>query len=486
MKRYLLALLAALLVLLGALAAYNYRHDALGIVNTDFSVRRYGVAQRFVKMRYILDNPERYDAFCFGSSRVAKIPVGELDGEGACWYNFTYGAGLPNEWREDIEMLLAHGVKIRHLIIGLDDMSFRMDPALNETGGGTNFAYRPHDVERYLRTLFRRPDKPLPTDFAARESILFDIYGKGYTSYPWVDEAIDADPAAHRADPAFQRLTVYRGSAHMDDALDELRAIRDIADAHGIELTVIINPIYAWTYLANDQASLAAFQRRLASITGYYDFSGVNDITADEMNYYESSHFRPQVGRRILARIAGGAPEGPQGFGALVTAADVDAHLAQQAAVRDAFLAAHPGELERRLRQTAFVAGLPNAFQGTPDGMLGVHLDRINEKAPAKDIEIAWPEEQPFGCSGWQAAEGGTAAVCTNEDTGEIWAMYAKNTASAGAAASLGLPEDAKIGFELHTVGGTLPSGRWALTLRTRTPGGALLASPVLAHILVP
>jgi hypothetical protein len=34
-----------------------------------------------------------------------------------------------------------------------------------------------------------------------------------------------------------------------------------------------------------------------------FDFSGVNEFTTDFRNYYEESHYRPQVAREILKRI---------------------------------------------------------------------------------------------------------------------------------------------------------------------------------------
>lgn len=483
MKRFLFTLLGVMLVLLGVLAAYNYRHDALGIINTDFSVRRYGVAQRFVKMRYLRDNPQKYNAFCFGSSRVSQIPVSELDGNR--WYNFTYGAGLPHEWLEDIRTLIENGTDVRQILIGIDDFSFRADPKANETGSGSVFAYRPHDVERYLRALFHRPDPQLPADFIEREAILFDIYGGGQTLYPWVDEKIEADPQKHLEDPAFQKMAVVHGR-RIDATLDELREIVNLAHAHNIELTIIINPLYAWTYLTNDQQDFDEFKRRLAAITDYYDFSGVSEETLDKMNYYETSHYRQVMGRRILARVYGGASEGTQGFGRLVTAENVDAHLAELAAVRAQFLADHPGELEPLLFANSFAPYLPAGFQGEPDGRLGVHLDRlgVGDRAPAAETE--WPQAEKFSMTGWQTSSGDTAAICRNEETGAVYAMHVAATENRGVSATLALPAEERIGFELHAVDGTLPTGRWALELRTRTPDGRLLASGILAHITVP
>jgi hypothetical protein len=34
-----------------------------------------------------------------------------------------------------------------------------------------------------------------------------------------------------------------------------------------------------------------------------YDYSGINEFTNNKLNYYESSHFRPVVGDKILNSI---------------------------------------------------------------------------------------------------------------------------------------------------------------------------------------
>lgn len=51
-----------------------------------------------------------------------------LPSAGYVYYNMTYSEGLPQEWLEDIELFLKHGVCIRQVILGLDDFSFRVNP----------------------------------------------------------------------------------------------------------------------------------------------------------------------------------------------------------------------------------------------------------------------------------------------------------------------------------------------------------------------
>lgn len=38
------------------------------------------------------------------------------------YYNMSYPHGVPQEWLEDLKLLLAHGVTIKQVLIGLDDI----------------------------------------------------------------------------------------------------------------------------------------------------------------------------------------------------------------------------------------------------------------------------------------------------------------------------------------------------------------------------
>ena len=68
--------------------------------------------------------------------------------------------------------------------------------------------------------------------------------------------------------------------------------------------------------------------RRLADVTAYYNFSGLNDITVDADCYFDTSHYRAEIGDMILDTVCCGARyDGlyEQGFGWYVTEENADA-----------------------------------------------------------------------------------------------------------------------------------------------------------------
>ncbi len=83
-------------------------------------------------------------------------------------------------------------------------------------------------------------------------------------------------------------------------SLQILQSIGKILNSLNVNYKVVINPWYDQKKL--DTADLNV----LTSIfkkENVFDYSGVNDITNNKRNYYESKHFRPFVGKQILKEI---------------------------------------------------------------------------------------------------------------------------------------------------------------------------------------
>lgn len=82
-------------------------------------------------------------------------------------------------------------------------------------------------------------------------------------------------------------------------SVNQLEAIKAILEKHKTNYKVVLSPLYEQKkYNPADLALLkATFGDRL------YDFTGRNVFTEDRTNYYEASHFRPNVGDSIMEFI---------------------------------------------------------------------------------------------------------------------------------------------------------------------------------------
>lgn len=318
MKRYVYRLLGIVMFALLFTMGWNYVFDTSGVFNQNFSIKRVEPNQHFVKMRYVLAEPKKYNAFCFGSSRVGNIDLMRID-NGLRYYNMTYSEGLPEEWLNDVQAFVKYGVQVKQIMIGLDDFSFRVNPELHK-GQLLRIPYTEDNLKTYFVYLLKKPGKPVNME---DKGSIFDIYGTGRPLHSEPDERIEADVETHLKDEKFAKPTSYRGN-RIKETIADLAKLKVLCNDNNIELIVFINPINAVTYRDTNMQEFNEFKRQLAQITDYYDFSGLNDITTNNYYYYETSHYRPLVGDMIVNRLF---YKGNADFGVYVTKENVEEHL---------------------------------------------------------------------------------------------------------------------------------------------------------------
>lgn len=147
----------------------------------------------------------------------------------------------------------------------------------------------------------------------------------------------------------------------LDDSLAELCKA-------GSQVRLFIHPTHAMTsdalYRAGKWAAMEAWQGQLAGLgrrhraagcdTHIYNFSGFNSITtepvpqasgaSDMLYFWETSHYRVNVGEMILRRLFGRDDGVPADFGVELTPGTITGHLAAQRVARDRYHLDHPQE----------------------------------------------------------------------------------------------------------------------------------------------
>lgn len=335
--------LLAILAFCAVVISTNYTVDAYGIHRTDFTKQQQEPNKNYLKIKFLLANKDKYDSFLFGSSRVTGIDVKKI-GIGR-FYNMTYSEGLPQEHLNNVRFLLKNGVRMKTIMIGLDDFSYRVDPRthLNDllrqpypdiSGKSWLTFYADYyanlkSFTNLLKNSFRawRGRKEAQARTEDEKIIFHDIYDSGRVLCSNCDDEIERDPEAHRKDPKFEKPFHYDGD-NLAGALAALRELAGLAKREKIRLILFINPIHRTTYLDTDLPLFFRFKRGLADIADYYDFSGLNTITTDNYYYHETSHYREMVGDMMLKRMFG-IPDVPipSDFGVLVTERNVQEHL---------------------------------------------------------------------------------------------------------------------------------------------------------------
>jgi len=134
----------------------------------------------------------------------------------------------------------------------------------------------------------------------------------------------------------FSRAGNYFKYKYSSEYMQKFKKIVDYCHENAINLYVYIPPMYCEHFYAIKEAGLQnefeQFKKELAEITDYIDFTGVNSITTNKNNYWDSSHLRKEYTYLVMARLFQDNKNitEHQDFGVLVTKENVEQHLLNQ------------------------------------------------------------------------------------------------------------------------------------------------------------
>jgi len=295
-----------------------------------------GINQHIFNPEYVFRRPDEFDSFLFGSSRTSQIDVAKISA--GKFYNMSYSLGIPAQHLAIVKAFLKKGIKIKFIVVGLDDFCFNLARPDCE---GTLIrimhpeAEGPGRLKIFFSYFFRKPERLELSRWKNRVlkgdmKGAFTLNSEGLV-LGWSDKDRFIEQTGK---PVFEYKTskykpfVYNRKK-LYDALVVIEELTLLARDHNFKLIFFINPFYEQIYI-NNAEPLFRVKERLAKLTDYYDFSGFNTITTNPLNYYEESHYRFRVGDMIIDRIFGDGKNTPDGFGFLVTAQNVESHLKKQ------------------------------------------------------------------------------------------------------------------------------------------------------------
>lgn len=275
--------------------------------------------KNYFKPLHVMNNPDKYDSFLFGSSRVGFMDVTRMtDGT---YYDMMASEGLPAEHVAVLKAFIKRGIIPKNVIVGVDDISYFVDPAN-------------HDGILY-RQMF-------PWDGTFTDKLGFYLrYMDPITNFQSIETMRDHDATQ---DPDWGKRLLDTGTENLDiisdfnpdnnkpywadyympreEVFDDLQELVDICEENDIKLTVFTNPLFGYTYMQDIENGYLVFLERLADITPYYNFSGFNNLTLDSSNYYENSHYTRAIGDQMIKVMFEGETDETllsQGFGFYVT-----------------------------------------------------------------------------------------------------------------------------------------------------------------------
>jgi hypothetical protein len=232
--------------------------------------------------------------------------------------------------------MIQNGVQIKNLLIGIDFLSLLENPKIVEN----DLLRHPYPVsltdkfnfyKSYI--LFRPANRVIGLTLTKKTNIdETKLYTTGIIFDTTADYSARFNPKYHVNTKTFIiPFGNYIDFPDIESAVSEIDSLVRFARAHKINIKIYVNPTHVSTYL---NINLDAFYNALsllASVTDYYDFSGINSVTINSLYYHETSHFYLNVGDMIIDRVCDQRTVSiPDDFGYLVKKSNVKEHLDSQ------------------------------------------------------------------------------------------------------------------------------------------------------------
>lgn len=339
-------------------AIANYHFDYYGVFHVEKNIiESNSLNERFTKIKYLLtgDNALKYDSYLWGSSKVMK---GDTKLISCKTYNLGASAGMTEDCLEQLKILINNKKNVNTIYIGIDDASYYRNYSLIANNAGW-VSYKDElnrDIETYSSYLLT----PSNLKRVAEEETQFQginyLGENGMFAVPFqLENGIEENVMQHVKGQKFLEPTIFeKDPKEFFNCINNIKRIKEICDKNGIQMKVFFNPHHMTTYLANDMELMNRFKKELVKISPFWDFSGVNYVTANNYFWYETSHPRAFICDKILDTVSGQnkitwVPD----FGVYVTPDNVDAFCEKAVRDREAYDPDHeqwvPSAEERKI-----------------------------------------------------------------------------------------------------------------------------------------
>lgn len=299
--------------------------DPYNIFHSDW-IRDNGIEpnKNYIKTKYIINNPDMFDSFIFGSSRVGYIHNDLIPEQKS--YNMTYSEGTPHEIYETLKVFVKNNVKPKVIYVGVDSLSYTIDPKEHRKQGlSAPYIMTSEDPYHFWKLYF----DPAVCFEAYTTITYFHVFDeeapKRFYRYGWSgDFGPNPDYDFEHMDPSIGKADL------LDETLEDIQNIVDICKENDIECVIFTNPMHQVTYEESLNRGYYEFLRGLAEITEFCNFSGYNDISTNNDNWVDNSHYNANVGELIRESITyrvihDGLYE--QGFGYWVDENNIDSFI---------------------------------------------------------------------------------------------------------------------------------------------------------------
>jgi len=300
-KYFIFSSLFIALLVFSILPVVNYLADPSRVLHHDYIMRykKFHQHELVLKTVYLIEHKNDFDTIVFGSSRGGFMDMSKIAPKA---YNLSHGFGTATTYLHTLKSLIDNGVKIKNVWIGLNDFDTWKDHSKEiHRLVYTNSLWG--DRKLYNHWLFRFIPEAVSILIHHKELIKTNevIKQEEHLEFARRQEKNIIKKLKHRHIAAAP--LGYTGKFRINEAVADIKAIKELCDAHDINLTVFMYPSYYKTYLLYDQSQVERFKREVVNVTDFYDFYDIGPIALDPHNWFEGSHFVPSVGDYIIESI---------------------------------------------------------------------------------------------------------------------------------------------------------------------------------------
>ena len=215
----------------------------------------------YIKMEYILHNPDKFDSFLFGSSRTGFVNVDRIP-EGK-WYNMSYSEGLPAEHLENLQTMIEHGIIPKNVMIGVDNISCFVNPELHQNQF-YRIPYPRNNKLGFYANYFSIKGVILSLDVILN----YEPEDADYVEHYYKNGCTVRDPSLGGT---WDGDTPYWDDYYTDRisyAIEDMKQIAALCEEYDINLIVFTNPLFYRTYQESEFYGYESFLLWLSGASG--------------------------------------------------------------------------------------------------------------------------------------------------------------------------------------------------------------------------
>ena len=309
-KRWWVIFVAAALTVAAAICTLNLTIDPFGVFGDriyDWYSFNMTKNPKAAKVSYLDANHGQYNAYILGPSSSSSFLPETLDKyTGLRWYNtFNYGADMA--YTLELAQYLADSFEVRQFMLVLPYVCASKYNMPSKDATEWHAPQISGTPAAWLRFLFANPRYSFSKtgDYRSNSYLQesFDVFLPQSGVYD--KSSRDAAPIGALADYTdFEdNYSLLYDLTEIENCMTAVQALKTLCDGLGIELTVVVPPLPGLHMAQYNESEISEFYARLGDITPFHDYARF--VPDETRYYYDSSHFRNNVGNMILADIYG-------------------------------------------------------------------------------------------------------------------------------------------------------------------------------------